>query len=66
MEDLVNVLFFQVRPCHYSAIKVNFSLEANFTQSHISGLHVVDGPAHNKINYVRKSPGQADRRTMLL
>ena len=44
MEELVNVLFFQIRPCHHSAVKVNFSLEANFTQPQVSGLHVRGWP----------------------
>lgn len=59
IEYLVNVLFFQIRPSHNTAIKVNFSLESHFTQPHVSGLHVVDGPAQNKIQPVRESPGHA-------
>lgn len=48
IEDLVNVLFFQIRPCHHPSIEVNLSLEAHFTQSHICGLHIMDGPVYNK------------------
>lgn len=61
-EYLVNVLFFQIRPCHHSAIKVNFSLEAHFTQAQICGLHVVDRSAHNKIKHIRETPGQAGKK----
>lgn len=49
VQDLVNVLLFQIRPRYHSAVKIDFSFEAHFTQPHVSGLHVMDGSGYSNI-----------------
>lgn len=47
IQDLVNVLFFQIRPCHHSTVKVDLGFEAHFTQAQVSGLHIMDGSGYS-------------------
>lgn len=58
IENLVNVLFFQIRSCHHSTVKVDLSFEAHFTQPQVSGLHIVDGSGHSSITQSRLCESQ--------
>lgn len=49
VQDLVNVLLFQIRPRYHSAVKIDLRLEAHFTQPHVSGLHIMDGSGCSNI-----------------
>ena len=49
VEDLVNVLLFQIRPSYHSAVKIHLSFEAHFTQPYVSGLDVMDGSGSSNI-----------------
>lgn len=49
VQDLINVLLFQIRPRYHSAIKIHLSFEAHFTQAHVSGLHVMDGSGYSNV-----------------